>query len=150
MSLIPGVPGVGRADEVVDAARTAERLGDAAEAAGDLTGTTARVASDLTHVRTPYDIGGVHYEVNTGHGFHREHTGPGGVKTDLRTTNLTPEAIEQSILGHVQSNLPAVQGITRGQPPFTGRVVVDGRTIEYRAMPGPDGTIYISSYYLIP
>jgi hypothetical protein len=147
LAIIPGVPGLGRADEVVDATRAAERVGDAAEGARDLAGTTTRVAGDLTHVRTPYNIGDVKVEMNTGHGFHREHRS-GGVATDLRTTNLTSQAIEQRILGDLEANLPAVRAATPGAPMYTGRVVLDGHTIEYRAV-NVDGTLRVSSYYLV-
>jgi hypothetical protein len=151
LGVIPGVPGLARADDVVDATRTAERLDDAVDGAGDLAGDSARVVEDITHHREKYDIGGVHYEINTGHSFYRTHKRKeDGLITDLRTTTLTPQRIEERILGDLQANLPAVRDVNRGSKPYTGEIVIDGYTIQYRAKALPDGTVHVSSYYLFP
>jgi hypothetical protein len=147
MSIVPGVPGVGRADEVVDATRAAGRLDEAVEGAGDIASTTHRTAQELLSLRTKYDLNGVTYQVNTGHAYHRVHTGPGGVPNDVRTTGLTSDAIERSIVANIDQNLSSLPTVgQRGH--YTGQVTIDGHVIEYRAVRGTNGEVFVSTYYL--
>lgn len=149
VAMIPGVPGVGRADEVVDGAQAIRRLDDVVDGAGDLAGGANRTAQDLLSIRTKYELNGVRYEINTGHAYNRVHTGPGGVPNDVRTTGLSSDAIERGIIGNVDQNLSNLPRVGTG-PPYTGRVTIDGHVIEYRAMRGNDGQVFVSTYYLPP
>ncbi|MBI5311218.1 MAG: hypothetical protein HZB14_09395 [Actinobacteria bacterium] len=61
----------------------------------------------------------------------------------LEGVGLSSARVESAIAGQVQSQ--ATSAGATGQ--FWGRVMVDGRTIEYRAFTRPDGTINVGTYY---
>ncbi|GGS54631.1 RHS repeat-associated core domain-containing protein [Actinokineospora fastidiosa] len=93
------------------------------------------------------------WQFNTGHGFDRVRTGPGGVQNDLRTTGLTPDEIEKSIAADAYSHM-ANGGImprtgTQGfSGPLERRVQVGGFDIGYRMVQTPDNVYRVSTYWL--
>lgn len=98
---------------------------------------------------------GVSFQLKTGHGFYRPHTGPGGVVTDLRPTGLTPDAIETGIVQDILAFQAAGGSLPRvGTPGFIRPLErvnnVSGFRIGYRAVELGPNSIGVSTYYLIP
>ena len=98
-------------------------------------------------------VGDDQWHFNTGHGFNREHTGPGGVRNDLRTTGLTPDEIEQRIVEDVYDHLEKGGSVPQaGTPGFTGplnrSVQVGDFSIGYRVILRPDGDYQLATYWL--
>ncbi|MFG1940251.1 DNRLRE domain-containing protein [Micromonospora tulbaghiae] len=97
-------------------------------------------------------VGNDQWHFNTGHGFNRAHTGPGGVKNDLRTTTLTPDQIESAIVGDVYKFKSEGGAVPRaGSPGFAGplqrNVDVGGAKIGYRVSQSPDGAFRVATYW---
>jgi RHS repeat-associated protein len=95
------------------------------------------------------------WQFSTGHGYDRQHTGPGGVKNDVRTTGLTPDQIEQGIADDVYSYMKGGGTVPRpgtpGAPAYhEGNVDVGGYNIGYRVTNTPDGTYRVGTYWLNP
>ncbi len=59
--------------------------------------TNGRPDGDKDLIRE-WESDGVTYQMKTGHGFNRAQSGG----TDLRTTNLTPDQVEQSIISDIE------------------------------------------------
>ncbi|QIJ62110.1 putative T7SS-secreted protein [Streptomyces sp. JB150] len=97
-------------------------------------------------------VGDDQWHFNTGHGYDREHTGPGGVKNDLRTTNLNPDQIEQAIVSDVYKYIENGGTVPTPGPGFTGplerSVHIDGHDVGYRVIHRPDGAYQLSTYWL--
>jgi hypothetical protein len=104
-----------------------------------------------TNLTTTRQSGGTTYRFNTGHGFNRPHSSG----TDLRSTNLTPDAVENAIMDHLNAfrasggTLPTVSGGAVPQP-YIGRIGVGGHTIGFSAVQAPGGMVSIGTYYLLP
>jgi peptidoglycan hydrolase-like protein with peptidoglycan-binding domain len=100
-------------------------------------------------------VGNDQWQFNTGHGFDRAHTGPGGVTNDLRTTGLTPDEIEQGVVSDAYSHMANGDVVPRvGSPGFSGplerQIQVGGYNIGYRASQTPDNVYRVATYWLIP
>ncbi|WP_028648562.1 polymorphic toxin-type HINT domain-containing protein [Nocardiopsis sp. CNT312] len=99
-------------------------------------------------------VGDDQWHFNTGHGYDRPHTGPGGVQTDLRTTDLTPDQIEHRIVNdvydHIDNGGAIPQPGTQSFRPRQGTVQIDGHSIGYRVILRPDGAYQLSTYWLNP
>ncbi|WP_371774542.1 putative T7SS-secreted protein [Streptomyces sp. NBC_01438] len=100
-------------------------------------------------------VGDDQWHFNTGHGYDRAHTGPGGTMNDLRSTNLKPDQIEQAIVSDVYTYMRDGGVVPRpGAPEFTGplerSVQLDGHDIGYRVIQRPDGAYQLSTYWLNP
>ncbi|MGW1268019.1 putative T7SS-secreted protein [Streptomyces sp. NPDC002491] len=100
-------------------------------------------------------VGDDSWHFNTGHGYDRAHTGPGGTTNDLRTTNLKPDQIEQAIVSDVYGYMRDGGAVPRaGTPGFTGpldrSVTIDGHDVGYRVIQRPDGAYQLSTYWLNP
>ncbi|MEU0673014.1 putative T7SS-secreted protein [Streptomyces sp. NPDC006172] len=100
-------------------------------------------------------VGDDQWHFNTGHGYDRAHTGPGGTQNDLRTTNLKPDQIEQAIVSDVYGYMKDGGAVPRpGTPGFTGpldrSVTIDGHDVGYRVIQRPDGAYQLSTYWLNP
>ncbi|MCW2933610.1 MAG: mucin-2, partial [Actinomycetia bacterium] len=128
--------------------------GDEAEVAGETVEYIGSqgVGQDLKRSAT---VAGDQWQFNTGHGFDRVHTGPGGVQSDLRTTSLTPDEIEQAIAADAYAHMAAGGSIPRvGSPgftgPFEGQVQVGGSSVGYRLVQTPDGVYRVPTYWLNP
>jgi len=91
-------------------------------------------------------------QFNTGHGFDRPHTGPGGRITDLRTTSLTPDTIETAIAHDVAAyrasggTLPRV-GTQGFRGPLERTLQVEGISITYRVVETGVNHINIGTYF---
>ena len=119
---------------------------------GVVYGVSKGAGQDLKRSAT---VGDDQWQFNTGHGFDRVHTGPGGATNDLRTTGLTPDEIEQGIVvdayGHIADGgvVPRV-----GSPGFSGplerQIQVGGFNIGYRLSQTPDNVYRVATYWLIP
>jgi hypothetical protein len=113
-------------------------------------GASRGTGADLKRSAT---VGNDQWQFNTGHGFDRVHTGPGGVQTDLRTTGLTPDQIEQGIVGDVYRHMANGGTVPRaGAPGFSGplerQVQVGGFGIGYRVVQTPDNVYRVATYWL--
>ncbi|CAL9423274.1 putative T7SS-secreted protein [Streptomyces sp. enrichment culture] len=100
-------------------------------------------------------VGDDQWHFNTGHGYDRAHTGPGGVTNDLRTTDLKPDQIEQAIVSDVYAYMRDGGTVPRaGTPgfsgPLDGSVKIDGHDVGYRVIQRPDGAYQLSTYWLNP
>ncbi|MEU6541642.1 RHS repeat-associated core domain-containing protein, partial [Streptomyces sp. NPDC047000] len=100
-------------------------------------------------------VGDDQWHFNTGHGYDRAHTGPGGTANDLRTTNLKPDQIEQAIVSDVYAYMRDGGVVPRaGTPGFSGpldrSVDIDGHNVGYRVIQRPDGAYQLSTYWLNP
>lgn len=111
---------------------------------------TSGTGSNL--VRTA-ETSNAQFQFNTGHGFYRPHTSR-GVTTDLRTTTLTPELIEDAIaqdltvFRNAGGQIPSITGGSTN--PLVRSMPIGNLTIEYRAVLGANGTINIGTYYMLP
>ncbi|MER6304309.1 polymorphic toxin-type HINT domain-containing protein, partial [Kitasatospora sp. NPDC001539] len=115
-------------------------------------GASKGVGQDLKRSAT---VGNDQWQFNTGHGFDRAHTGPGGVTNDLRTTGLTPDEIEQGIVSDAYSHMANGGAVPRvGSPGFSGplerQVRVGGFNIGYRVSQTPDNVYRVATYWLNP
>jgi Flp pilus assembly pilin Flp len=143
-------------------AATAASAGNGASAAAGTTthpGSTNSTAppvftsrgSGTQQVRTT-EVGGTRFQINTGHAFDREHRGPGGKVTDLRTTGLSPDQIESAIIADANGYRAGGRRFANPGPGFSGpterTVVVDGHSITYRAVETAPGHVGIGTYYL--
>ncbi|MFF5956269.1 putative T7SS-secreted protein [Streptomyces luteogriseus] len=100
-------------------------------------------------------VGDDQWHFNTGHGYDRAHTGPGGTTNDLRTTNLKPNQIEQAIVSDVYAYMRDGGVVPRARTPeFSGpldrSVQIDGHDVGYRVIQRPDGAYQLSTYWLNP
>ncbi|MEU3784359.1 putative T7SS-secreted protein [Streptomyces sp900129855] len=100
-------------------------------------------------------VGDDQWHFNTGHGYDRAHTGPGGTTNDLRTTDLKPDQIEQAIVSDVYGYMKDGGVVPRaGSPGFAGpldrSIQMDGHDIGYRVIQRPDGAYQLSTYWLNP
>lgn len=97
-------------------------------------------------------VGDDQWHFNTGHGYDRAHTGPGGVPNDLRTTNLNPDQIEQEIVSDVYRYMDNGGTVPTPGPGFSGplerSVHIDGHDVGYRVIKRPDGAYQLSTYWL--
>ncbi|MFE2264774.1 putative T7SS-secreted protein [Streptomyces griseosporeus] len=97
-------------------------------------------------------VGDDQWHFNTGHGYDRAHTGPGGVQNDLRTTNLNPDQIEQEIVSDVYRYMDNGGTVPTPGPGFSGplerSVHIDGHDVGYRVIKRPDGAYQLSTYWL--
>ncbi|MFD4462218.1 DUF6531 domain-containing protein, partial [Nocardia sp. NPDC058480] len=98
-------------------------------------------------------VGTDQWQFNTGHGYDRAHTGPGGVQNDLRTTGMTADEIEQGIVSDVYDHIDRGGAIPQGGTPgFSGplqrNAVINGHNVGYRIMQSPDGVFRIGTYWL--
>jgi len=114
----------------------------------DYTGSQG-AGKDLKRTAT---VNGDQWQFNTGHGFDRVHTGPGGVQTDLRTTGLSADQIEQGIAGDVYDYMGNGGSIPRPGPagPYQGSLNVGGYNVGYRVVQTPDGVYRVPTYWLNP
>lgn len=86
------------------------------------------------------DFSGLRFNFNTGHAWRGSHRSG----TDLNATGLSWDTIEAAIANDVSTL------ISRGYPlASTMQVRIDSYTIEYATYVLQDGTISISTYYLI-
>jgi hypothetical protein len=87
------------------------------------------------------------YQINTDHSFNRPHIRPGGVQTDLRTTGLTPDQVEEAIVRDLDvfwrggGTVPSVGHVERS-------VTVGGYAISYRAFQLGPHVVAISTYFM--
>ncbi|WP_277347725.1 RHS repeat-associated core domain-containing protein, partial [Streptomyces barkulensis] len=97
-------------------------------------------------------VGDDPWHFNTGHGYDRAHTGPGGVQNDLRTTGLKPDQIEQAIVSDVYRFMEGGGTVPTPGPGFSGplerTVQIDGHAVGYRVIHRPDGAYQLSTYWL--
>ncbi|MGW8061196.1 putative T7SS-secreted protein [Streptomyces ziwulingensis] len=97
-------------------------------------------------------VGDDEWHFNTGHGYDRAHTGPGGDRNDLRTTGLDPDRIEQAIVSDVYRHMDGGGTVPKPGPGFTGplerTVQIDGHDVGYRVIQRPDGAYQLSTYWL--
>ncbi len=97
-------------------------------------------------------VGDDEWHFNTGHGYDRAHTGPGGVQNDLRTTGLSPDRIEQAIVSDVYRYMDGGGAVPKPGPGFTGPLErsaqIDGHDVGYRVIQRPDGAYQLSTYWL--
>ncbi|WP_250009045.1 polymorphic toxin-type HINT domain-containing protein [Actinoplanes sp. M2I2] len=103
-------------------------------------------------LRRSAKVGDDQWHFNTGHGFNRVHTGPGGVKNDLRTTTLTPDQVEAAIVKDVYGFKAGGGAVPRvGSDGFSGPleryVDVGGGNIGYRVSQTPDGAFRVGTYW---
>lgn len=100
---------------------------------GQMLGMAGGLFTGGTEAAIAAKAGGKAAEIAFGHGARH-----------LVGTGLAKEGVEATIEQQVRRS---VEGATvRG--PFRGRVVVDGKTVEYRGYGRDDGTINIGTYYL--
>ena len=98
-------------------------------------------------------INGKQFQFKTGHGFDRIHE-YNGIKTDLRTTGLTPDKVETNIAQDIL--IFKSQGNTLPQPsqpgfagPLERTITINNHAIGYRVVE-TNSTTSISTYFLIP
>jgi hypothetical protein len=90
---------------------------------------------------------GTRYQINTDHSFNRPHIAPSGVQTDLRTTGLTPDLVEEAIVRDLDvfwregGTVPSAGHVERS-------VTVGGYTISYRAFQFGPQVIAIGTYFM--
>ncbi len=104
--------------------------------------------ADATLDKAETIINGCGVKINSGHGYNRPHTGPSGVVKDIRTTGLSMDQVENALLQDLSSLLNSNKGAGVGQM-MTRQVVINGHTVEYRAMQYAPGQYAISTYYLL-
>ena len=125
--------------------RTAEI---ATEVAKSSTFITRGAGLDLIRTATK---GARTYEFKTGHGYYRPHKGPSGL-TDLRSTSLTPNQIEEAIMSDLEAFQSGGGTVPSTGPGFTGplnrTIQVGGYSIGYRAVQTSAGKIGIGTYWL--
>ncbi|MFJ2777932.1 polymorphic toxin-type HINT domain-containing protein [Kitasatospora sp. NPDC087315] len=117
-----------------------------------LYGASKGAGQDLKRSAT---VGNDQWQFNTGHGFDRAHTGPGGVANDLRTTGLTPDEIEQGIVSDAYGHMANGGVVPRvGSPGFSGplerQIQVGGFNVGYRLSQTPDNVYRVATYWLNP
>lgn len=98
-------------------------------------------------------VGEDDWQFNTGHGYDRVHTGPGGVKNDVRSTGLSADQVEKAIVRDVYALIESGGKVPQPGPgvrPLEGAVDVDGHNIGYRVAQTPDGTYRVATYWLNP
>ncbi|MGW1200082.1 hypothetical protein ACWD4B_30220 [Streptomyces sp. NPDC002536] len=141
--------------EVKIAERTLERLrlvirSKAAEGIHFNLTYTKVVGSGKDMVRLA-EAGKYTFQFKTGHGFYRAHTGPGGIVTDLRETNLNADQVEQEIANDALSFMEGGGKLPGpGNGHATREVRVGGYEVGYHAIQTPDDVVRISTYYLTP
>jgi hypothetical protein len=92
-------------------------------------------------------LSATHYQINTDHSFNRPHIGPGGVQTDLRTTGLTPDQVEEAIVRDLDAfwrgggTVPSAGHVERS-------VTVRGYAISYRAFQLCPHVFAIGTYFM--
>jgi hypothetical protein len=113
---------------------------------------TSSKGTDENLIRRAITDSGQGFQFNTGHGFYRAHTGPGGIVTDLRTTNLTPDQIEGAIANDILMYKGGGGIIPQaGNSGYLQRsVTAGGLTVEYRAVELSNGTVAVGTYFLKP
>jgi RHS repeat-associated protein len=98
--------------------------------------------------RTTRVSGNTTYRFNTGHGFFRGHTGPGGVVKDFRNTPLAVDDIENAIVNELDQfrasggSLPA-----SGAGHYQGTTSVGGYGVGFRAVQLPNGVVSVGTYF---
>lgn len=93
---------------------------------------------------------GDRWQIKTGHGFFRAHSGPNGI-TDLRTTGLGPDQVERAIVNDVYRHIARGGTVPRpgpGQRPYQGLVGIERYNIGYRVSQTPDGIYRLATYWL--
>ncbi|GAA4039961.1 putative T7SS-secreted protein [Streptomyces shaanxiensis] len=98
-------------------------------------------------------VGDDDWQFNTGHGYDRVHTGPGGVKNDVRSTGLSADQVEAAIARDVYDFIKGGGSVPQPGPgirPLEGAVDIDGHSIGYRVAQTPDGTYRVATYWLNP
>jgi hypothetical protein len=137
--------------EAGEGAVTAEE----ATAAGEgrvVYGQSQGVGQDLKRSAT---VGDDQWQFNTGHAFDRVHTGPDGIKNDLKTTTLSPDEVEQGIVNDVYGYVKGGGSVPRaGTPGFSGplnrQIEVGGFKIGYRVVLTPSNVYAVGTYWLNP
>ncbi|MFE9207587.1 RHS repeat-associated core domain-containing protein, partial [Micromonospora sp. NPDC007230] len=99
------------------------------------------------NLRREWESNGTTYQINTGHGFNRAHrTG-----TDLRSTNLTPDQVEQAIIADIEkfkSGGGALPQVGRNVGTAERTIDVDGQSITYNAVQIGADRVGVSTYWL--
>ncbi|MFU8874456.1 DNRLRE domain-containing protein [Micromonospora sp. SL4-19] len=99
------------------------------------------------NLRREWESNGTTYQINTGHGFNRAHrTG-----TDLRSTNLTPDQVEQAIIADIEkfkSGGGALPQVGRDVGTAERTIDVNGQSITYNAVQVGADRVGVSTYWL--
>ena len=90
-------------------------------------------------------------QLKTGHGYHRPHKLPSGRITDLRTSGLTPDQIEEAIVQDIETYLLGGGTVPKVGPAFKGPLTrtigISNIQVTYRTIESPGGIIDVPTYY---